>query len=239
MNIAIVGAGVTGVTLAYTLIADQHSVHVFEQRQTVAEEASYACGGLLSAGWPSPLAAPGMAWDLLYPGSSSTAIRLGQWIRPADAPWLLRWWMQINKKTHAARQSAALALTQLSQEELNRTQAELKLDYENTEGLTVLVRSGHDRERLAPYLKWLTEAAIPHQMGGADLALTHEPALNPQTPLHTAIPEATSPVKQKAEPSKSTAHFRHEIHPTERRKKTWTCPIRRADEGCYDNNIYP
>jgi D-amino-acid dehydrogenase len=187
MNIAIVGAGVTGVTLAHTLLEDQHSVHVFEQRQTVAEEASYACGGLLSAGWPSPLAAPGMAWDLLYPGSSATAIRLGQWVRPADAPWLLRWWMQINKKTHAARQSAALALTQLSQQELNRTQAELKLDYENTEGLTVLVRSGHDRERLVPYLKWLSEAAIPHQVGGADLALAHEPALNSQTPLHTAI----------------------------------------------------
>jgi D-amino-acid dehydrogenase len=187
MNIAIIGAGVTGVTLAHTLLRDKHQVHVFEQRQTAAEEASYACGGLLSAGWPSPLAAPGMAWDLLYPGSSPTAIRLGQWIRPKDTAWLMRWWMHTNKKAHAAQQSAALALTQLSQRELIKTQAALNLEYESTEGLTVLVRSGHDRERLEPYVKWLGDAAIPHQVGGRDLALDKEPALNPQTPLHTAI----------------------------------------------------
>ena len=39
MNIAIIGAGVTGVTLAHALLQDQHEVHVFEQRQTAAEEA--------------------------------------------------------------------------------------------------------------------------------------------------------------------------------------------------------
>ncbi len=187
MNIAIIGAGVTGVTLAHTLQRDQHQVHVFEQRQTAAEEASYACGGLLSAGWPSPLAAPGMAWDLLYPGSSPTAIRLGQWLRPKDTTWLMRWWMHTNKKAYAAQRSAALSLTQLSQSEMSKTQAELNLEYENTEGLTVLIRSGHDRERLEPYMKWLVDAAIPHQVGSRDGALEKEPALNPQTRLHTAI----------------------------------------------------
>ena len=187
MNIAIIGAGVAGVTLAHTLLRDKHHVHVFEQRQTAAEEASYACGGLLSAGWPSPLAAPGMAWDLLYPGSSPTAIRLGRWLRPSDTAWLMRWWMHTNKKAHAAQQTAALALTQLSQKEMAKTQAELNLEYESTEGLTVLVRGGHDRERLEPYLKWLADTAIPHQVGGRDLAMDKEPALNPQTPLHTAI----------------------------------------------------
>jgi D-amino-acid dehydrogenase len=221
MNIAIIGAGVTGVTLAHALLQDQHEVHVFEQRQTAAEEASYACGGLLSAGWPSPLAAPGMAWDLLYPGSSPTAIRLGQWLRPKDTAWLLRWWMHTNKKAHAAQQSAALALTQLSQRELLKTQAELNLDYESTEGLTVLVRSGHDRERLDPYVKWLSDTAIPHQLGGRDLALDKEPALNPQTPLHTAIHlpkdgvgncrQFTAALKQVAQQKGVTFSFGHAV----------------------------
>lgn len=187
MNIAIIGAGVTGVTLAHALLRDGHRVHILEQRQTAAEEASYACGGLLSAGWPSALAAPGMAWDLLYPGSSSTAIRLAQWPRPRDASWLLRWWMQTGKKAHAAQQSATLALTQLSLRELARTNAELGLDFETTEGLTVLVRSAHDKERLEPYLQWLQTAEVPHQMGDAAFGLSKEPALNTQTPLHTAI----------------------------------------------------
>ena len=187
MNIAIIGAGVTGVTLAHALLQDGHRVRVFEQRQTAAEEASFACGGLLSAGWPSPVAAPGMVWDLLYPGSSSTAIRLGQWPRPSDAAWLLRWWMHTGKKAHAAQQGAALALTQLSLRELSRTNAELGLDYETTEGLTVLVRSAHDRERLGPYLQWLEASKVTHQVGDATFGLSKEPALNPQTPLHTSI----------------------------------------------------
>ena len=187
MNIAIIGAGVTGVTLAHALLRDGHRVRIFEQRQTAAEEASFACGGLLSAGWPSPLAAPGMVWDLLYPGSSSTAIRLGQWPRPADAAWLLRWWMHTGKKAHAAQQSAALALTQLSLRELAQTNAELGLDCETSEGLTVLVRSAHDRERLEPYVQWLQACGLPHQVGDAAFGLSKEPALNPQTSLHTAI----------------------------------------------------
>ncbi|MDP4622566.1 MAG: FAD-dependent oxidoreductase [Hydrogenophaga sp.] len=187
MNIAIIGAGVTGVTLAHALLQDGHRVHVFEQRQTAAEEASYACGGLLSAGWSSPLAAPGMVWDMLYPGSSPTAIRWGQWPRPSDAAWLLRWWMHTGKKAHAAQQGAALALTQLSLRELARTNAELGLEYETTEGLTVLVRSAHDRERLDPYLQWLEASNVPHQVGDAAFGLSKEPALHPQTPLHTVI----------------------------------------------------
>jgi D-amino-acid dehydrogenase len=228
MNIAIIGAGVTGVTLAHALLQDGHRVHVFEQRKTAAEEASYACGGLLSAGWPSPLAAPGMVWDLLYPGSSSTAIRLGQWPRPSDAAWLLRWWMQTGKKAHAAQQGAALALTQLSLRELARTNAELGLEYETTEGLTVLVRTAHDRERLTPYLQWLQASNLSHQVGDAAFALGKEPALNTQTPLHTAIHlpkdgvgncrQFTGALKQVAQERGAEFSFEHTvkaIRPTE------------------------
>jgi len=187
MNIAIVGAGVSGVTLAHALIQDGHQVQVFDQRQTAAEEASYACGGLLSSGWPSPLAAPGMVWDLIYPGSSATAIRMGQWARPKDASWLFRWWLQTNKKAHQAQRLAALTLTQMSLKELSRIRQAHDLSFESTEGLTVLIKSAHDMERLTPYIQWLKDSGIPHQIGPSALAIEKEPALNPLTALHTAV----------------------------------------------------
>ena len=48
MKIAIVGAGIVGVTTAYELASDGHEVTVFEQRSAAAEEASFATAGLLA-----------------------------------------------------------------------------------------------------------------------------------------------------------------------------------------------
>ena len=42
MRVAVIGAGVIGVTTAYELCADGHDVTVLERRGTVAAEASFA-----------------------------------------------------------------------------------------------------------------------------------------------------------------------------------------------------
>ena len=59
MKIAVIGAGIVGVTTAYELSADGHQVTVFERRGTVAAEASFANAGIIGAGGPAPWAAPG------------------------------------------------------------------------------------------------------------------------------------------------------------------------------------
>ena len=56
MRIAIVGAGIAGVTAAHALAGDGHHVTVYERRGSVAAEASYAQLGLVA---PS-LAGPGL-----------------------------------------------------------------------------------------------------------------------------------------------------------------------------------
>jgi D-amino-acid dehydrogenase len=45
MKIAVIGAGIVGVTTAYELACDGHQVTVFEQRGAAAEEASFANAG--------------------------------------------------------------------------------------------------------------------------------------------------------------------------------------------------
>src|SRR5690349_12537730 len=59
MRIAIVGAGIVGVTTAHELAADGHQLIVFERRGSVAEEASFAHAGLAGAGAALDWAAPG------------------------------------------------------------------------------------------------------------------------------------------------------------------------------------
>ena len=60
MRVAVIGAGVIGVTTAYELGADGHDVTVFERRGTVAAESSFANAGLVAPGYVSPWSAPGM-----------------------------------------------------------------------------------------------------------------------------------------------------------------------------------
>ena len=50
MKIAIVGAGVAGVTTAYELARHGHTVTVFERRASAAEETSFAPGAVRGLG---------------------------------------------------------------------------------------------------------------------------------------------------------------------------------------------
>ena len=60
MKVAVIGAGIIGVTTAYELAADGHEVTVFERRGSVAAETSFANAGVVAPGYVTPWAAPGM-----------------------------------------------------------------------------------------------------------------------------------------------------------------------------------
>src|SRR4051812_2129825 len=65
MRIAVIGAGIVGVTTAFELAADGHEVHVYERHGSVAGGTSFAITGMASPGFVGPWAAPGMQRRLL------------------------------------------------------------------------------------------------------------------------------------------------------------------------------
>ena len=67
--IAIIGAGIIGVTTAYELSRDGHEVTVFERRAAAAEETSFANAGIVAPGYVTPWAAPGMPQTALESAS--------------------------------------------------------------------------------------------------------------------------------------------------------------------------
>ena len=93
MRVAVIGAGVIGVTTAYELAADGHEVTVFERRGTVAAESSFANAGLVAPGYVTPWAAPGMpvkvARHLL---AAHAPVRIGTGLNAATLGWIWRWW---------------------------------------------------------------------------------------------------------------------------------------------------
>lgn len=60
MKIAVIGAGVVGVTTAYKLAKQGHEVLVFDREPGAAMESSFANGGQLSYGFASPMASPSL-----------------------------------------------------------------------------------------------------------------------------------------------------------------------------------
>ncbi len=76
-HIAIIGAGVTGVTSAYALLRRGHSVTVFDRHRYAAMETSFANGGQLSA-------SNAEVWN-----SMATVLKGLKWMARSDAPLLM------------------------------------------------------------------------------------------------------------------------------------------------------
>src|SRR5450631_4105938 len=93
MRVAVIGAGIIGVTTAYELSADGHQVTVFERRGSVAAEASFANAGVVAPGYVTPWAAPGMPGKVLrYLFSRHASVRLRLESSPGTVAWLWKWW---------------------------------------------------------------------------------------------------------------------------------------------------
>lgn len=76
-NVAIIGAGITGVTTAYALLERGHQVIVFDRHRYPAMETSFANGGQLSA-------SNAEVWN-----NTSTIIKSLRWMFRRDAPLLM------------------------------------------------------------------------------------------------------------------------------------------------------
>ena len=93
MRVAIVGAGIVGVTSAFELASDGHQVTVFERRGSVAEEASFANAGVVAPGYIAPRAAPGMPAKVLMGLLSRHApVHLAWPTAAGQLGWMWRWW---------------------------------------------------------------------------------------------------------------------------------------------------
>jgi len=188
MRIAVIGAGVIGVTTAYELGADGHEVTVFERRGTVAAEASFANAGLIAPGYVAPWAAPGMPGKVLsHLLSAHAPVRIGAHIDASTFGWLWRWWRACKPATYRANRARMHRLAHFSRERLRELTARLHLDFERGNGFLVLLRSPHDLALAGPGLRALAELGAAPQVLDAAACRLIEPGLNPETALHAGV----------------------------------------------------
>lgn len=170
MRIAIIGAGIAGVTSAYELAADGHDVTVFERRGSVAAEGSFANAGIV---------APGLA--LAWTKPPFPRPRKGQALG-----WQWRSW-RAGSKPDAELRARLLHLAAFSHARLQHLRHRLALDYERAEGHLVLLRTAGDAAAIQPGLDLLQSLGMNHRRLDAAQCRAVEPGLNPATALHGGV----------------------------------------------------
>lgn len=188
MKIAIVGAGIVGVTTAWEMAADGHDVTVFERHGAVAEEASFANAGVVAPGYVTPWAAPGMPSKVLGQlFARHAAARLSWPLSSSELRWLWRWWRACDAATYRANRARLQRLAFYSRQRLQELTERLDLTYDRSPGYLVLLRGERERTLVQAGLSVLREAGARVEEVDPEAARAIEPALNPDQPLAGAL----------------------------------------------------
>jgi len=188
MRVAVIGAGIVGVTTAYELARDGHVVTVFERRASVAEETSFANAGVVAPGYVTPWAAPGMPAKVLrHLLSRHAPVRLAWPMAPGQLRWLWRWWRACRAPVFAANRAQMYQLARYSQQRLHALSQDLQLQHEQASGYLVLLRTAKELHSARAGLKLMAELGVGFHLVDAARARGIEPGLNPATTLHAAV----------------------------------------------------
>lgn len=188
MKIAVIGAGIIGVTTAYELACDGHEVTVLERRGAAAEEASFANAGLVAPGYVTPWAAPGMPTKVIrHLFSRYAPVKVGLPLSGRELAWMWKWYRACRLDTYLAHRAQLQRLAFYSRERLHHITADLKLEYERSDGYMVLLRSERDSKGVQPGLRVLRDTGVAFKELNPVEARKIETALNPDTEFFGAV----------------------------------------------------
>ncbi|MEP6965458.1 MAG: D-amino acid dehydrogenase [Polaromonas sp.] len=188
MKVAVIGAGIIGITTAYELAMDGHEVTVVERRSAAAEESSFANAGIIAPGYAAPWAAPGMPGKVLsHLFRRHSPVRLSLPLSGAELAWVWSWLGACKPDIYLANRARLQRLALYSRHRLHAVSEGRELEYERSDGYMVLLRSQKDSQLIQPGLELLREAGVAFTQMDADEARKIEPALNPDTPLSGAL----------------------------------------------------
>jgi len=189
MKIAVVGAGIIGVTTAYELTLDGHEVTVFEKNTSVAELASFATGGSMAASLTQAFS------HTVWPKSSSLMRLIGNaaalpfhgLFNAATAGWLLAWSKAQTAEQFQTDFCANASLLSDSIARLGDICHKEKIEFEQSSGQLVLLHSEAESKTNTVKLAALKELGITHSMLNTEEIAKAEPSLHQSNDMQSAV----------------------------------------------------
>ena len=179
MKVAVLGAGVIGVSTAWHLARAGADVVVLERQHGPALETSFANAGQVSPGYSTPWAAPGIplkALKWLFQRHAPLAIRpdgsIGQWI------WVMRMLAQCTAQRYATNKRRMMRLAEYSRDVLRELRVAEHLSYEQRSlGTLQLFRNAAQLDAAGRDVEVLRSFGVPFELLGRDELARAEPAL--------------------------------------------------------------
>jgi len=179
MKVAVLGAGVVGVTTAYYLARDGHEVTVIERQPDAAAETSHGNAGLVS---------PGDSYAWASPGALSVFVRsffrpdLGIKVRPQLDPdlvsWCLRFLFQCTSERARINTARKFRIAQYARQCLNELIGVTGIDYDaGSAGIIYFYRDQKSLDAGARHMRMLADLGLQIEVLGRDDVVRHEPAL--------------------------------------------------------------
>ena len=179
MKVAVLGAGVVGVTSAYYLAKAGHEVTVIDRQPGAALETSHANAGEISPGYASPWAAPGIPmkavkWLLM----DHPPLILRPKLDPAMIGWLLAMLRNCTPARYALNKARMVRLAEYSRDRLIDLRAETGIRYdERMRGTLQLFRTQHQLDGVAKDIEVLKAGGVPFEVLDRAGCIAAEPGL--------------------------------------------------------------
>ncbi|KXI30507.1 D-amino acid dehydrogenase [Paraglaciecola hydrolytica] len=180
MQVLILGSGVLGVTSAWYLAKEGHTVTVVDRLENVALETSYANAGMLSFDYSTPWAAPGVPFKAIK-WMMQDISPLYFHLKEFDAKtvnFLTKMMTQCTQSAFDINKERMLRVARYSGECFKSLRKELNIHYDGrASGTLEIFRSEKEMLGAKSDIAVLKKCNVPHQLVDVDGCIKHEPAL--------------------------------------------------------------
>jgi D-amino-acid dehydrogenase len=180
MNVLVLGGGVAGVSTAWYLANSGHEVTVVERRPTVADETSFGNAGMLSYGYTSPWAAPGIPLKALKWMMQDMAPILlsSSSLNARTTSWMFQMLGQCGEEAYRINKRRMLRISEYSRTCIDELTKQVPLDFDHrTKGTIELFRDQEKMDSIGADLASLRDCGVQHAVIDHAECIRYEPAL--------------------------------------------------------------